>query len=68
LAVSVYEEMKARGVVRTAATYAALISVAEKTDHFNEAIEYYNFMTSEDELTATTNICNSWFARIIFVI
>lgn len=62
---SVYEEMKVRGIARTAVTYAALISVAERTGHYVEAVQIYRDVNKKDSnIQLSTDICNSWSAAV----
>lgn len=62
---SVYEEMKVRGIARTAVTYAALISVAERTGHYLEAVQIYRDISKKDSsIQLSTEICNSWSAAV----
>ena len=61
LAMSVYEEMKVRGIARTAVTYAALISVAERTGHHLEAVQIYREISKKDSsIELSADICNAW--------
>lgn len=66
---SVYEEMKVRGIARTTATYAALISVAERTGHDFEAVQIYrDISTKGSSIQLSTDICNAWSAVLFHLI
>ena len=69
MAISVYEEMKVRGIAPTTATCAALISVAERTGHDYEAVQIYREISKKgSNIQLSTNICDAWSAVFLHLI
>lgn len=66
LAVSVYTDMKNKGIVALPDIYALLSSVAEATGHYEQAVAYFNNSRSADARNDTLryNVCMRALAQL----
>lgn len=53
LGMSVFDEMKLKEIPRSISTYEALVSLAEKTNHLREALDFFDQMKQDTFVIAT---------------
>lgn len=59
LGVSVFDEMKSNDITYTLQSYEAIIELAEKTGHWEDALSYLNIMTASDTIKGSTKLFNA---------